>query len=175
VGNALAAADTTGGGEKNGLTGPEEMKRNLRMMSRMEVPGDKEWQRKKSPRVAMFSAMLLPGLGQLYNGRRIKTALMVGVSGFYMSKIWLEHKSAQRRKLARDSYPVDSSQWRYENLWYDFHKENTRDYAWWSGAVWLIGVLDAYIDAHLYDVRTYRPRMEANGDGTDYLTVNFTF
>ena len=123
----------------------------------------------------MFSSMLLPGLGQVYNGRRIKTVLMVGISGFYMSKIWLEHKNAQRRKMARDSYPLDTVEWRFENLWYDFHREQTKDYAWWSGAVWIIGVLDSYIDAHLYDVRAYRPSREGNSGRISYLTVNFSF
>jgi hypothetical protein len=154
---------------------PSAMKQNLRMISREEVPGRKQWERKKSPRVAMFSSMLLPGLGQVYNGRRIKTIIMIGASGFYMSNIWLEHKNAQRRKKARDSHPPDTVEWRTENLWYDFHKEQTKDFAWWSGAVWIIGVLDAYIDAHLYDVRAYRPAREGNGDQTDYLTVNFSF
>jgi hypothetical protein len=70
---------------------------------------------------------------------------------------------------------VNSADWREENLWYDFHKEQTRDYAWWSGAVWIIGVLDAYIDAHLYDVRAYRPSRQGSSERTGYLTVNFSF
>jgi hypothetical protein len=174
-GSSITAADTAGTNEKAREVDPYAMKQNLRMISRQEVPGAKQWERKKSPRVAMFSSMLLPGLGQLYNGRRIKTMLMVGVAGFYMSNIWLEHKNAQRRKQIRDSLPVNSADWREENLWYDFHKEQTRDYAWWSGAVWIIGVLDAYIDAHLYDVRAYRPSRQGSSERTGYLTVNFSF
>jgi hypothetical protein len=175
AGHSVLGGDTADADVKAQKIDRSVMKQNLRMISREEVPGKKQWERKKSARVAMFSSMLLPGLGQVYNGRRIKTLLMVGVSGFYMSKIWLEHKHAQRRKKLRDSYSVDTVEWRNENLWYDFHKEQTKDYAWWSGAVWIIGVLDAWIDAHLYDVRAYRPPREGNSGQISYLTVIFSF
>ena len=152
-----------------------ELKDELRMVSREEVPGLRKWQRKKSARTAMFSSMLLPGLGQVYNGRRIKTVMVVGLSTLYMSKIWQEHKNAEQRRVARDAFPVDSSRWQNENAWVEFHKAHSLDYAWWSGAVWLIGALDAYIDAHLYDVRVYKPTQTA-GTGVDsYLTIGFSF
>jgi len=152
-----------------------ELKNDLEMLSREEVPGLRKWQRKKSARVAMYSSMLLPGLWQVYNGRRIKTIIMVGLSTIYMSKIWLEHKNAQKRRIIRDTFPVDSNSWRNENAWVDFHKAHSLDYAWWSGAIWLIGALDAYIDAHLYDIRVYKPTMTGGAGRSSYLTVGVSF
>jgi hypothetical protein len=47
--------------------------------------------------------------------------------------------------------------------------------------VWLIGILDSWIDAHLYDVREYTPperaavsALPASGESVSYLTVGFT-
>ncbi|NIM19120.1 MAG: hypothetical protein GTO51_01920 [Candidatus Latescibacteria bacterium] len=165
-----------------------ELKRELQMIAQEEAPGKHLWERKKSPRVAMFCSMAVPGLGQLYNGRRIKTMLMVGLSGFYMSQIWLKHKQANRREKIRDQFieirdqfPKFSPEWLVQNRqvgfhqsYVDFYKEQTKDFAWWSGAVWLIGVLDAYVDAHLHDVRSYRPTTKSSS-GTSYLTVTISF
>ena len=46
--------------------------------------------------------------------------------------------------------------------------------------MWLIGIIDSWIDAHLYDVRAYRRRAaesrgrQSRGERTNYLTVGFT-
>lgn len=164
--------------------GPEEralLKRTLEMMGRREVEGDRLWQRRKSPKVALYSNALLPGLGQTYNGRRIKTAIMVGVASYYFGNIWLNQKNAQRTTAIRDKLPPDAHL-RTLNLYnslIEFYKEQAKDYLWWSAAVWIIGMLDAWIDAHLYDVRAYTP--PAAGDDvsnvktTPYLTLTISF
>jgi hypothetical protein len=152
-----------------------ELKNELRMIAREEIPGLRKWQRRKSARTAMFSTMLIPGLGQVYNGRRFKTVLVVGLSTFYMGKIWQEHKNAEKRLVSRDAFPVYSNRWQNENAWVDYHKAHSLDYAWWSGAVWLISALDAYIDAHLYDVRVYKPTLSAGAASASYVTIGFSF
>ena len=73
-----------------------------------------------------------------------------------------------------------------------FYEEQAKDFLWWSAAVWLIGILDAWVDAHLYDVRAYTPETPAAPDpgridgagmrlgvgergGDRYLTFTFGF
>jgi hypothetical protein len=152
------------------------LKDELKLIALEEVEGEKRWQRKKTPLVAVFSNMVLPGLGEVYNGRRLKAALMVGLSSFYVGEAWLNYKRSVIRRKARDSYPVNTRSWYSQNEWFVYHKEQAKDYLWWSGAVWVIGMLDAYIDAHLFDLRGFSPEKSPEGtDGTRYFTLSMSF
>lgn len=160
---------------------PEErnrLKESLDRMGRREVEGDRAWERRKVPKVALFSSAALPGLGQVYNGRRIKVAIMVGVASYYMGNIWTNWKSAQRATVLRDAAPLSSRRRAIYDDQIEFYKETSRDYMWWSGAVWVIGMIDAWVDAHLYDVRAYTPppavSLTATGR-TAYVTFSVSF
>ncbi len=160
---------------------PEQVKETLERMGSSEVEGRTEWERKKNPKVAMLCSALLPGLGQTYNGRRIKVGLMVGFSYFYFSTAWLRYKDYEASIARRDTLEPGSIAYGNENQRAEIYKEDARTYLWWSGAVWLIGILDSWIDAHLYDVREYTPperaavsALPASGESVSYLTVGFT-
>jgi hypothetical protein len=159
------------------------LKRTLQMMGRREVEGTRLWQRRKSPKLAMYCNALLPGLGQVYNGRRIKTALMVAAASYYIGNIWLNQKNAQRYTATRDNLPPDGPGYKGSVSFYNglisFYKEQAKDYLWWSAAVWVIGILDAWIDAHLYDIRAYTPPQTAGAfigpKPVPYVTLSFSF
>ncbi len=167
--SAAAAASWTPADTSSEEQSPEAMSEVLRRMGRKETVGQYQWQRRKSPKVAMWSSAALPGLGQLYNGRRLKTGLMVGYMFYYSSRIWINQKKAQRYEVRREILEAQdpptnagaladyNNELSLTNAFIEFHKETAKDFAWWSGFIWLIGVLDAWIDAHLYDVRSYDP------------------
>ncbi len=159
---------------------PEQMKETLRRMGSSEVEGSTEWERKKNPKVAMLCSALLPGLGQTYNGRRLKVGLMVGFSYYYFSRTWLNWKNYEASLVRRDAAAPGSITFLRENDNAEFYKEEARTFMWWSGAVWLIGILDSWIDAHIYDVREYTPpeRPEVSGltptiAPARYVTIGF--
>jgi hypothetical protein len=157
---------------------PAHTKEILQRMGASEVGGRTPWERKKNPQVAMLCSALLPGLGQTYNGRRLKVGLMVGFTSFYFGNAWLNWKNYEGAIARRDATVPGSIAFQNENERADFFKEEARTYLWWSGAVWLIGILDSWIDAHLYDVREYTPPPEttaprADGQRTSYITVGF--
>lgn len=149
------------------------LKSDLQYIAREEVMGEKQWQRRKIPKVAILSNMVLPGLGQVYNGRRLKTVVMVGLTTFYMGEAWLNYKRAIYREKARDRYAPNTTRWYFHDNWHDYHEETAKDFLWWSGAVWIIGMLDAYIDAHLFDLRGYVP--ESENKQANYLTLSMSF
>lgn len=165
--------DTVGGALYSGSK--ESIKQEMARIGQKEVAGTREWERRKSPTVAMVSSMVLPGLGQLYNGRRIKTIIAVGAFSYYLGTAWFEHKEAERSLKARDALDPDTFEWSEEDAWYQFHKETSRDYLWWSGAVWLISVLDAFVDAHLYDVRAVKPAVMRESGGAKYIGFSMGF
>ncbi len=152
-----------------------EIKGEMARVGREEVPGLRRWEREKSPKVAMVSSMLLPGLGQLYNGRRLKTMIAVGVFSYYLGTAWFEEKKAQEYLVTRDMLPPNTIVWKNQDILYQFHKENAVTYLWWSGAAWLITVLDAYVDAHLYDVRAVTPVVVRGAGDTKYIALSIGF
>jgi hypothetical protein len=130
------------------------------------------WQKRKSPRTAMLCALVFPGLGQVYNEKALKAVIAMGVQTFYIMNILHNYRKADDYLKQRDSYdqwipcgPADTlscpnPDWRYNNSWYEEYKERTVDWIWWTAAVYLVVLLDAYVDAHLHDMRF---RLESAG------------
>jgi hypothetical protein len=175
--------DTLGvpGTLKGQTVDPATTKAVLARMGSDEVEGRTPWERKKNPQVAMLCHTLLPGLGQVYNGRRLKVALMTGFASYYYGTTWLHYQKYRAAEATRDQYQPGSDAYEFQDQRAEFYKEEARTYLWWSGAVWLIGLIDSWIDAHLYDVRSYTPpeppesvTPTAVNERVSYLTVGFT-
>lgn len=139
------------------------------------VPGEKQWQRQKSAKVAVYSDMVLPGLGQVYNGRRLKALTVVGLMTYYAGRAWVAKKQEVRRTIQRDQYDVGSSKWLFEDRWVTYYRATKKDHIWWSGAVYLISMLDAFVDAHLYDVRAVDPSVIRGMDNQHYIGLSYQF
>jgi len=154
-----AAADSVRVTEEETLPAAdqEELKRTLTQIGSSEIAGERTWERHKNPRTALISSALLPGLGQVYNGRRLKVVVMVGFMSFYTGNIILNWRAHKEYEALRDLSPEGSDGFRLANNLSDYYEQTAIDYMWWAGATWLIGVLDAWIDAHLFDIRAYSP------------------
>ena len=159
---------------------PTAIKGTLQRMGSNEIAGRTPWERKKNPKVAMLCSALLPGLGQTYNGRRLKVGVMVGFASFYSFNGLLNWKRYEAAIVARDASEPGSSGYRTQDQLADFYKEEARTHLWWFGATWVLGILDSWIDAHLYDVREYTPpaRPQAlglpeSGAPVSYVTLEF--
>ena len=172
----------TASAETDSVLGPVELemdlgrlKADMAVIGATEVPGEYQWQRKKTPRVAMVSSMLLPGLGQVYNGRRWKAIIFAGLETWFLANIMFEYRQADRFLDIRDSFPPGSLPWKEADLFYNFHKDNAVTFMWWAGATWLINVLDAYIDAHLFDIRSVDPDAFEGSDKAQYVGFSVKF
>jgi len=94
----------------------------------------------KSPRKAAFWALVFPGAGQLYNGKIAKAIFILGMESLALSA-W------QRNAWKVNHYDENNTQ--------DFplsahrYLEKRNKYAWWSGFIYIYGLLDAVVDAHL--------------------------
>jgi hypothetical protein len=123
------------------------------------------WKRRKNPRTAMLCALLFPGLGQIYNERALKAAIAFGVETFYLMNVLHNYRTADDWLEKRDGYEqyipcspgseelCQNPDWSNANAWYEEYKERTIDWIWWTSGVLLIVMLDAYVDAHLHDMR----------------------
>lgn len=85
----------------------------------------------KNPKTALFLSMTLPGSGQIYNGKYLKSAILISVDGFFL------YQADQYRQKYIDE--PDNEDWR----------DGRNKYYWYFAGAYLYGMLDAFVDAHL--------------------------
>jgi hypothetical protein len=162
-------AGVPGGDDRKSVWKMDELKRVLGDETGTPVPGMKYHER-KSGRVAMACALLVPGLGQIYNEKPLKAAIALGVETFYLSRISMNRRYWAREKIVRDAFSVDDSRWTIHDRWVEEYWERSVDWIWWSGAALLVIVIDAYVDAHLDDMRFHvEPRGMEGGIGVSFV------
>ena len=92
---------------------------------------------KKDPKKA-FLFSLVPGMGQAYNGKWIKSAMVIGLE--VSSYIYWQDNISKYNDYDQNNYPL--SRHRY--------LEKRNKYAWWIGIIYVYAMIDAVVDAHLY-------------------------
>jgi hypothetical protein len=85
----------------------------------------------KNSKIAFYCS-LVPGLGQAYNGKWVKSVSIVGLE-LAAYDAWKENKN---------NY-MNTSKHRY--------LEKRNKYAWWIGFIYVYGMIDAVVDAHLHN------------------------
>jgi hypothetical protein len=130
----------------------------------------KEYRQRRNGRVAMLCALAFPGLGQMYNEKPLKAAIAMGAETFYTMMIYQNQRLWSREKSIRDRFPVNSSDWRFHDAWVAEYRERSVEWIWWSAATLLVIVIDAYVDAHLDDMRfEMSPRASSDGVGLQFV------
>jgi hypothetical protein len=90
----------------------------------------------KSPTGAMLRSLFFPGLGQWYNGKKLKAVVIfLGQTGLLANSIYLNQQLVK-------------SQTDYER---EFYINNRNLSVWWLVGVTLFSMADAYVDAQLSD------------------------
>ncbi|MCH8284912.1 hypothetical protein IIB79_00105, partial [candidate division KSB1 bacterium] len=88
----------------------------------------------KSPRNAMIRSLFVPGWGQLYNGKKIKSLIIFGVETSVISAIFVQNNRLSDSKTSENR---------------SFYRDERNKFIWWFGGVIIYSVLDAYVDASL--------------------------
>jgi len=103
----------------------------------------------KSAATAMLLTTLIPGGGQFYTKRWFKGILIGGTQSYIIYKgVRTQSDLNDVEKKLKESYS-DSLAEEKQNLLIQ-----RREIVWWAALIWTIGVLDAYIDAQLYDIES---------------------
>ena len=117
----------------------------------------------KSPRGAMLRSALMPGWGQLYNNQKLKALLVFG------GEMALVGNAIYYNQVANKSQTVDEQR---------FYKDMRSQFLWWLFAIHLLNILDAYVDAHLWNFDT-GPDLSLDtihhGNGGLLLSLRFEF
>lgn len=170
AGDTIAApleswVDSVKAGGPGSLSDKQELKDMLARETGEPVLEGTGWERKKNPRMAMLCALVFPGLGQIYNEKPFKAALAMGFEVFYLSRVLHYYRMAERQEKIRDSYPrwittegenpvtYQNYNWTEADAWLEEYKQRQIDWIWWSGACVLVVIFDAYVDAHIHDMK----------------------
>ena len=98
---------------------------------------DSKMEKIKDPKKAFYFS-LIPGMGQVYNGKLLKSAIVIGLE--------IAAYNACLNNL--DIYN------NYENGNFPLKKhrylEKRNKYTWWVGIIYVYAMIDAVVDAHLH-------------------------
>ena len=95
----------------------------------------------KSPKKAASSALAFPGGGQLYNGKIIKAGLILAgeviaiVNWYNNSQLYSSYDADNDAE-----YPLPKHR----------YLEKRNKSVWWFGFIYIYGLIDAIVDAHLH-------------------------
>ena len=123
-----------------------------------------EWQ--PDPTGALLRSAVLPGWGQFYNRKPLKGLALGSVELGLLAWLIAEHAMAEE---ARDDFQRTGDPF-YEDS-YDRHSARRLDLIWYTSAAWLYGMLDAYVDAHLYGFSRENRDFERETGGSESRVI----
>lgn len=98
----------------------------------------------KSPTGAMLKSALIPGWGQLYNESYWKIPVVWGFLGYFA------YKTLDYNKVYLDYKDLADKDPRY-NATRDRARDNRDVFIVYMALTYLLNIVDAYVDAHLFD------------------------
>ena len=144
---------------------------------------------KRNPRTAIIFSAIVPGLGQVYNGKYWKVPLVYGAGGamvyvfYYNQSKYAKFRDAYAEGDPQKIYIIDGYKRTYEQLprgrdWYRKYRDLS---VFGIAAVYLLNIVDAMVDAYFteFDVSdnlTFRiqPAVVDNFDLTAAVGVKFS-
>ncbi len=105
----------------------------------------------KSPLGAVGRSAILPGWGQFYNESYWKIPVVWGVLGWF-TYLYVENNKLYKKygDLYLDSLENEKGNTYYRNA-RDLYRDERDKYALVLGISYLLNLVDAYVDAHLFD------------------------
>jgi hypothetical protein len=135
----------------------------------------KEFRMKKSPLLAVLLSAVLPGAGQFYNESYWKVPIFIGLT-VYLGYEYYDNNKTYRNY--RDQYEASQNLYPpYGDLSLlslrEFYRNQRDDFFWYFIIVYVLNMVDAYIDAHLFDFNVSEDKIEGLGLNDKKYNLNF--
>jgi len=126
---------------------------SLRTDTTVRKPIEKKFRMKKSPWVAVGLSALLPGAGQFYNKSYWKVPVILGFVGYLAYEFYDNDKKYRDYRDQYSATQTPENPTGDENLkaLRQFYFDQRNDFVWYFTIVYVINLIDAYVDAHLFD------------------------
>ena len=92
----------------------------------------------RNPKKAFYYS-LIPGLGQVYNKKWLKSFVIIG-SEITFYQLWQKNLEYYKN-YDTNNYPLKKHR----------YLEKRNKYAWWIGLVYIYSMIDSVVDAHLFE------------------------
>lgn len=116
----------------------------------------------------MLRSLVMPGWGQFYNDKPVKGLFYGTLELGLLGLVFYENSEAEH---ARDMYQETGlASWQNS---YDTHSSLRRDFIWYTAGAWVVGLLDAYVDAYLFSFEAENARFEGDVGFTIGAVINF--
>lgn len=103
---------------------------------------------RQNPTKALFKSLIIPGWGQVGNGRYLKAAVVVGLDTWFVGAAIHYDRRASELKKKYEAATTRDSRNMYYGAYEDRRQERTK-YLFFLGVTTLVSIFDAYVDAHL--------------------------
>lgn len=107
----------------------------------------------KSPLKAILLSALIPGAGQFYNESYWKIPVIAGLTGYFGYEYFRNNRLyKENRDLYLQSQTIENPSGNpvYKSL-REFYRNQRDDFMWYFLVVYFLNLVDAYVDAHLFD------------------------
>src|SRR3990172_1173922 len=142
------------------------------------LPRNKEkFRMKKSPLLAVLLSAVLPGAGQFYNQSYWKIPIIAGLIGYFGYEYIINNNKFKDYRDQYDATITPTNQFGDENLktLREFYRNQRDDFVWYFIIVYVVNLVDAYVDAHLFDFDVREEKLTRFGNTELKLKVNFKF
>jgi hypothetical protein len=120
----------------------------------------------KSGTIAMLASMALPGAGQIYNGSYWKVPIIWGTAASFLAAYhfydtnYKTYRDAYAASVRADSAKIGNTQ--LQDL-RNYYASGRSSYVWYLAFTYLITIVDAYVDASLYNFEV-SPDLQPHGE-----------
>ena len=142
-------------------------------------PVVKKFRMRKSPTTAVLLSAVLPGAGQFYNESYWKIPIIGGLVGYFGYEYF---RNNNLYKDYRDEYAASQTELNPNgdlNLktLREFYRDQRDDFVWYFLIIYVVNMVDAYVDAHLFDFDVSDDKFTKDGvRGKEYkLKFNLKF
>ncbi len=120
--------------------------KSVQISDSLDISDDSVFVMQKSPMGAVLRSAIIPGLGQIYNESYWKAPIVWGAIGWFVYG-WIENN--KNYTVYRDRYLLSNLQTDKDVR--DFYVDQRDLFAVYLGLTYFLNLIDAYIDAHLFD------------------------
>jgi len=120
----------------------------------------------------MALSFIIPGGGQFYNESYYKAAVVFALEGYLISRT-IYHHSKVNEYYDKAQESVGEDFLAYQDLYYRYYNRRQNDF-WWLGTVVFLSMVDAFVDAHLYNYNQEKEKVHIIFEGNKIgIGLNF--